>query len=506
MRLVRNYWFNQKVNEGTKIIKVGFKRSLTKIIENLRKETYETVVLEDVPVFPSSLAMGLSGVKKLVIHNVGSLTHGALFDLPDLVELEITGSVGYLDSMFVHSCRKLEKITIHANVFSSAKSIIFYYCENMKSVSIQGVFPTYLIHVTDDWNSIFSNTTDEIVSKLPFDNYRNSIEEKTQEEKEEIKQSLLDTSEWVKKGYGRDKFIDYAIGMGAKSMWGFIADLFNSWTRAYKLRKIGWEYSNEQERPSVKTLRISGSYAPDEKAKDIKFYYAPFYTPVFERYRRRFHLWKVAGKGSEIDKMVRLCRWIHESIHHKGDAIPNVRKNLGSLMDMTSCIGKPGNCLIQAICLNEALLSIGIKSRYIKGYQRDSCATQYHVFVCAWSRKMKKWIFLDPTYGAYVMDMEGNILSPAEIRYNLINDIPMIVNEEADYNGDKKMAKTYLKEFLAGNLYHLMSNTISRDSTEDKVVNYQGEWIGLSPKEDKRYYFMGKYTTDESVFWQAPEL
>lgn len=81
----------------------------------------------------------------------------------------------------------------------------------------------------------------------------------------------------------------------------------------------------------------------------------------------------------------------------------------------------------------------------------------------------------------------------------------MKVNDEADYNGNKKMAKTYLKEFLAGNLYYLSANSISRDSTEEYRINYKGEWIVLSPNEDKHYSNLGKVITDDKVFWQPPE-
>lgn len=505
MRKVRRYWYEQIIHEGTRVVRIGFNRDLKKIIEGLRKETYETIILKDVPVLSSTATMGLSGVKKLIIQNAGILEHGAIFAMDDLEELEIRGSVGRLDNVFAHTCQNLKEITISANVFSSERSLIFTSCQNLKTINIQGVLPKHMVHVTDDWQTVMPDSQGDITSKFPFDNYRSTIKSKTDEEKEVIKKSLIETSKWVRKVYGHNRHIDYAIGMGASAMWGFISDLFNSWKRAHRIRKIGWEYSNEKEGPSVISLKLSGPYQHNDKCSDIRFHYAPIFTPVFETYRRRFHLWKQAGKGSDVDKMLRLCRWVHNSIRHKGDAIPNVQLNLSALMDATHRSGKPGNCLIQSICLCEALLSIGIKARYIKGVQRDNNSKHYHVFVSAWSRKLKKWIFLDPTYGAYVMDLSGMILSPAEVRNNLINDVPMKVNDEADYNGDKTMARTYLKEFLAGNLYHLSANTISRDSTEEYRVNYEGEWIVLTPADESRYFYSAKVITDDVIFWQPPE-
>ena len=290
MTKTRKFWHDQIVHEGVKVINVGFNRDLAKIIKDLCKETCETIILKDVPILSSTATMGLSGVKKLIIQNVGILQHGAIFAMDDLEVLEIRGSVGRLDTMFCHTCQNLREITVSANVFSSERSLIFTSSNNLKTINIQGVLPERFVHVTDNWHTVMLDSEGNIVSKYPFDNYRLTLEFKTDEEKEIIKQSLLETSKWVKKVFGHDRHIDYAIGMGASAMWGFIAKIFNSWTRAHKLRKICWEYSQEKERPSVRTLKISESYQADDKCGDIKFYYAPIFTPIFETYRRRFHL------------------------------------------------------------------------------------------------------------------------------------------------------------------------------------------------------------------------
>lgn len=62
MKKIREYW-QKIVHEGIKVINVGFNRDLTKIIKELCKETYETIILKDVPILSSVTIMGLSGVK-----------------------------------------------------------------------------------------------------------------------------------------------------------------------------------------------------------------------------------------------------------------------------------------------------------------------------------------------------------------------------------------------------------------------------------------------------------
>lgn len=502
----RFLFIDQEVDYGTQTIKIGFRRDILKVINKLRVRTCDTVILEDVISLPYMSTLSLSGIKHLVIRNVGLLPHASIYGMDDLETLEISGSIGYLDSGFIGECKNLKSISIHANVFSSNEYIIVSGCYNLSSINIKGVLPTQLIHVTDEYRTYFENFKVEGKSKFPFDNFAKTWRDKSVDKIDEIRDSLINTSKWVNKVYGHNKYLDDAIGEGASYMWGVISNVFNSWTRAYKLRRIGWDYGREHSNPTVKTLKLSGPYRQDEKRIEVSFEYAPAFRPAFETYRRKFHLWKVSGKGADTDKMIRLCRWVHEKIRHKGDAVPKTGLNLASLMIATSYSCKPGNCFVQAICLSEALLSIGIKAKYIKGFRRKSDEGCYHVFVAAWSSKLKKWIFLDPTYGAYVMDTYGNILSPAEIRHNLINDIPMVLNEDADYNGDKEATKTYLSNFLPQYMYYMMANTISQDSTEGPSRHVQGKWITLAPVEEiGDRYFSGEKTTDEAIFWQAPD-
>lgn len=505
-RNIHHLFAEQTVEHGTQIIRIGFRRDILKVIGKLRQHTYDRIILEDVPSIPYLATMGLGGIKHLAIHNVGLLVHGSFYDMDDLETLEITGTIGYISCGFISSCRKLKSITIQANIFASDEYLAASWCSNLQSFVVKGVLPKKLIHVTDDYRTYFENYQVEGKSKFPFENIADTLSEKSTDELENIKHDLLATSKWVNRCYGHNKYIDDAIGEGASYMWRVIAHVFNSWTRAHKLRKIGWTYNEERSNPTEKTLKLSGPYRKDEKTLNVAFEYASKYRYAFERCRRRFHLWKISGKGTDVDKMIRLCRWVHSKIRHKGDAVPNVGLNLLSLMSATGWVGNPGNCFVQSICLTEALLSIGIKAKYIKGYRRKSDEGCYHVFVAAWSKKLNKWIFLDPTYGAYITDMNDNVLSPSDIRHNLINDIPMNVNDDADYNGNKELAKTYLNKFLAQYLYYMMANTVSQDSTEGPANHPQGKWITLAPVEEiGDRSFIGDKTTDDELFWRAPE-
>lgn len=496
-------YIDQEVIHGRKKIKIGYRRNIAREFEKLRKSTYDTVIFEDIPVLRNINTCLIDGVKTLVLKDIGILDNG-IFAMNDLETLIICGTVGRMCPWVASYCDNLRTIIIDANVFSCDSYLIFDHCPNLAHVIVRGSFPDNLIHVTDNTRTYFDDETRH-VSKFPFVNYRNSFDSLSYKQKERVREQLQLSSKWVTRHYGRNHELDDAIGAGASDMWNFIADAFGSWSRAYKMRKIGWEYNDERDRPSVKSLKRSGEYTPGENPLEFSFGYAPEWNGVFQRNRRIFHLRKIAGKGPDFVRMMRLCRWIHEIIRHDGKSVPHVYYNLRCLLNATALSGNPGNCFVMAMCLSEALLSVGIKAKYIKGYSLRDDLTKYHVYVAAWSRNLKKWVFLDPTYGAWVKDINGMILSPAEIRYNLIHDIPMHLNPEADYNGNRDSIKTYLTHYLAPYMYYMVANTYSQDETEGDTHHPQGLWVTLVPAGEKSGHFITNPTSDDEYFWQPPQ-
>ncbi len=499
----RNFKFhNQQVIHGRKVIKIGYRRDVVKEFSKLRELTYDTVIFEDIPILRDVNTCALDGVKTLVLKNVGVFDE-SIFMMRDLETLILCGTIGYLRPWVVNYCDNLRTLIIDANVFCCEDYISIEHCPKLTHIIVRGVFPKNFVYIGDDSLSYISNRGN-VKTKYPFENYRLSYRSLSEDKIDCIKVSLKKTSDWVTKYLGRNRELDDVIAKGASAMWQFIVNVRGSWNCAPKLRKLGGEYNMEKENPSVKTLKRSGPYITGGNPLKYRFSYASESTDVFKYNRRHFHLRKIAGTGYDYDKMMRLCRWVHQSIKHSGKSVPQVLYNLRCLMSATSRCGMPGNCWVMAMCLSEALLSIGIKAKYIKGYSLNG-VDKFHVFVSAWSRKLKKWVFIDPTYGAWVKDMNGNLLSPSEIRYNLINDIPMQLNEDADYNGDRSMAKTYLSHYLAPYMYHMMANTFSQDETEGDSSHSQGCWISLVPSGETNLTYAHIPTSDDEYFWQPPE-
>ena len=90
--------------------------------------------------------------------------------------------------------------------------------------------------------------------------------------------------------------------------------------------------------------------------------------------------------------------------------------------------------------ISEATLSflgLGICARAMSimpmsPYDRDN-----HVVCEAYARDLGKWIMVDPTYGGYITDEQGNILNLMEMRECLSNRQTLCYSKNYNYNGDK---------------------------------------------------------------------
>ena len=110
---------------------------------------------------------------------------------------------------------------------------------------------------------------------------------------------------------------------------------------------------------------------------------------------------------------------------------------------------------MMAQMLTEVYLAMGFKARFV------TCLPRYligdcHVITTVYSRTLNKWIWVDPTYDAYITDENGTMLSISEVRSRLRNDQELYLNDYANWNHQSKQTKEYyLYYYMAKNLYYL---------------------------------------------------
>ena len=260
-----------------------------------------------------------------------------------------------------------------------------------------------------------------------------------------------------------------------------------------------------KERSPLKRLKGSAPYAKDTKNENVMFTYQSKDDYRLRAVRDYLKLDSVAGKGDELSKIINLLHFVHDNMPHDGSHRAFAEMDAIDLYNYCKASGRGVNCRQLAISLCEMYLSIGIPARYVTCLPADPNDTECHVINSVWSEQLQKWIWIDPTNDAWVMDENGNLLSIAEVRERMINDQPLVLCETANWNHREKQTKEgYLYNYMSKNLYYFECNKHNQFNPESDYRTKTAEYIYLVPvgfADNKK----GVVTTDSDLFWAKPE-
>lgn len=254
-------------------------------------------------------------------------------------------------------------------------------------------------------------------------------------------------------------------------------------------------------------LQHAPEYTRTQPADSLpRIVYAQADEPDLKRVRDYFRLDSVAVVGDELATIKRILTYIHNKIRHDGqNGNPTGGNNSINFAEACKDGSRGLNCRGLATVLNECYLSMGIPSRVItcmpKTYISDC-----HVINAVYSSTLGKWLWIDPTNNAWVTDEQDNLLSVQEVRARLRSGQPVRVNEEANWNNEKKTTtEAYLYEYMAKNLFYLESWTrygFNTESDRENPINY----IFLQPTgcDSKQRNPRNLSVNDDRYFWQAP--
>ncbi|MBK9718340.1 MAG: transglutaminase domain-containing protein [Saprospiraceae bacterium] len=229
----------------------------------------------------------------------------------------------------------------------------------------------------------------------------------------------------------------------------------------------------------------------------------------------------IAGKGTDVLKILNLLHWMHNLIPHDGNHNNPVVKNAMSMIAECKRDNRGLNCRGLATVLNECYLSLGIKSRIVTCLPKDSLKidNDCHVINSVYSETLKKWLWIDPTFNAYVMNEHGELLSIEEVRTRIIQNQTLIINPDANWNNRNLQTKEYyLMNYMAKNLYLLecpVNSEYNMETLESgRVFNYIQllplDYYKQSPdksenKDEKTNTTWIKIkTNNDKLFWQIP--
>jgi hypothetical protein len=242
--------------------------------------------------------------------------------------------------------------------------------------------------------------------------------------------------------------------------------------------------------------------------------------PNLIKIRKELKLDSIAGTGNETSKIINLMHWVHSIIRHDGSAPTNpASKNAIDIIKVCKTENRGVNCRMMATVLNECYLSMGLKSRFVTCMPKETIFEDCHVINMVYSNDLKKWIWIDPTFDAYVMNEKGELLGLAEVRERLINGKTLLLNPDANWNRKSSQTKEYyLETYMAKNLYRMRTQLVSEYNSETMNNGKEITYVELLPldgieqnpqkKEEtnkntglKSTYYI---TNNPNIFWQEP--
>ena len=197
----------------------------------------------------------------------------------------------------------------------------------------------------------------------------------------------------------------------------------------------------------------------------------------------------------------------NDEMPHNGNHRAFVEMDAIDLYNYVKTTGEGVNCRQLAISLCEVYLSMGIPARYVTCMPADPNDGECHVINAVWSSQLQKWLWIDPTNDAWVMDENGTMLSIAEVRERMIKDQPLVLCETANWNHSEKQTKEgYLYGYMSKNLYYFVCKKYNRFNPEsDYRPNPAEEDIRLIPVGFVNNNWKCDTTTDPDFFWAKPE-
>lgn len=248
----------------------------------------------------------------------------------------------------------------------------------------------------------------------------------------------------------------------------------------------------------LEKLKKAKKYNKSDNRYVPNFVYESPENASLKALRSRYKLDSIAGRGTELSKIINLMYWVHNAVRHDGDSDSPEDKSASALIEICKRENRGLNCRMMATILNECYLAMGIKSRFITCMPRETEFNDCHVINSVYSSELKKWIWIDPTFAAYVMDEKGELQSLEEVRKKLITGAPLILNPDANWNHEVTQTKDYyLDEYMAKNLYRLQAHVYSRPGAENWSVHSDYVSLELVPLD-------GIIQTPQVQTWEAP--
>ena len=252
----------------------------------------------------------------------------------------------------------------------------------------------------------------------------------------------------------------------------------------------------------LEILKNASQYNFNDKREITKFTYKSINDSDLVEIRKTFKLDSIVGAGNEISQIINLLHWVHNTYPHDGTKDVPKYKSILDLMIVRKKEHGVLDCGSLANVLNNCYLALGFKSRRVVCLPKDSTDFDCHSINTVYSKTYNKWLWMDPTNYAYVMNEKGELLSISEVRERLINNLPLILNPDANWNHKMSIGKEfYLYNYMAKNLYAFQCYVSGGGDSQSNLL-LPVEYKGIIPRTRMN---KPKCTNNPNDFWTKPE-
>ena len=179
----------------------------------------------------------------------------------------------------------------------------------------------------------------------------------------------------------------------------------------------GTIYSSKDDFYFLKKYNAYSCDCIDEKRP--AFYFENKESKNLRFLNRFFGIDEIMGNGSELENLSRLKKWANIYFHFNGKRLP------GRIYDGVSCVdlvnkakndGYALNCRYISLAFTQILLSAGFCARWVICNSMDLRDEECHCVTEVYVNQLGKWIVVDPSFGLFYFNKNGELLSLIEMR------------------------------------------------------------------------------------------
>jgi hypothetical protein len=171
-----------------------------------------------------------------------------------------------------------------------------------------------------------------------------------------------------------------------------------------------------------------------------------------------FGLDEITAGYEDVALMRVLLNWVTTNFPHHGNSGMPVNRYAMSIVGYVRENPSGINCRGLAILLAEVLRLYGIEAKHITVMAPED-DYPVHVITHAFSRELQQWIVLDPTFGVYLRDEDGNFMNLYTLRHAFAEGAPLIANADGRGHFNGRFNMRSFRQFTADYLFRFSTGT-----------------------------------------------